>query len=50
MTTQQAIYIILKTFIRSEVSVAARCDFTQVHKHGPIIQIRQKMARLEVQY
>jgi hypothetical protein len=48
MTTQQAMYIILETFIKSESSVAAPCDFTQVFKHGPIIKIRQRMARLEV--
>jgi len=37
-------------FIKSESSVAALYDLRHVHQHGPITEIRQKMARLEVEY
>jgi hypothetical protein len=39
-----------KIFIKSESSVAAPCDLRHVRLHGPITEIRQKMARLEVEY
>jgi hypothetical protein len=48
MTNQQAIYIINKIFIKSESSVAAPYDLRHVDQHGPITEIRQKMARLEM--